>query len=83
LENRKESARIFTEQNRLDLAEPELAQIAIMKILTCTIKQPEAVQKIIAETGAVVLHQWVKGLASAQLGGTAEGRMISTIVKNC
>jgi uncharacterized protein YqeY len=33
LENRKESARIFTEQNRLDLAEPELAQIAIEKFL--------------------------------------------------
>jgi uncharacterized protein YqeY len=37
---RKESAKIFTEQNRLDLAEPELAQIAVIEN-SYTIKQRE------------------------------------------
>jgi uncharacterized protein YqeY len=36
-ETRKDSAKIFTEQNRLDLAEPELAQIAVKKILASPI----------------------------------------------
>jgi uncharacterized protein YqeY len=31
VKTRKDSAKIFTEQNRLDLAEPELAQIAVIE----------------------------------------------------
>jgi uncharacterized protein YqeY len=87
VKTRKESARIFTEQNRLDLAEPELAQIAVIeKFLPAQLSEAEieaVIAKIIAETGATGIASMgkVMGLASAQLGGTAEGKMISTIVK--
>lgn len=84
---RKDSARIFTEQNRPDLAEPELAQIAVIeKFLPAQLSEEEVeaiIVKIIAETGASGIASMgkVMGLASAQLAGTAEGKTISTIVK--
>ena len=84
---RKDSAGIFTTQNRPDLAEPELAQIAIIeKFLPAQLSEEEVetiVSKIIAETGASGIASMgkVMGLASAQIGGSAEGKTISTIVK--
>ncbi len=87
VKTRKDSATIFTEQNRLDLAEPELAQIAVIeKFLPTQLSEAEVeviIAKIIAETGASGIASMgkVMGLASAQLGGTAEGKTISTIVK--
>ena len=87
VKTRKESARIFTEQNRLDLAGPELAQIAVIeKFLPAQLSEAEieaVIAKIIADTGASGIASMgkVMGLASAQLGGTAEGKVISTIVK--
>ena len=77
VKTRKESARIFTEQNRPDLAEPELAQVAVIeKFLPAQLSEEEVeavVAKIIAETGASGIASMgkVMGLASAQLGGTA------------
>ena len=54
VKTRKESARIFTEQNRPDLAEPELAQVAVIeKFLPAQLSEEEVeavVAKIIAET---------------------------------
>jgi len=87
VKTRKESARIFTEQNRPDLVEPELAQIAVIeKFLPAQLSEAEVeaiIAKIIADTGASGIASMgkVMGLASAQLGGTAEGKTISTIVK--
>lgn len=87
VKTRKESARIFTEQNRLDLAEPELAQVAVIeKFLPAQLSEAEVeavVAKIITETGAsgIAAMGKVMGLATAQLGGTAEGKTISAIVK--
>lgn len=84
---RKDSASIFTTQNRPDLAEPELAQIAVIeKFLPAQLSEAEVetiIAKIIAETGATGIAAMgkVMGLATAQLGGTAEGKTISTIVK--
>lgn len=84
---RKDSAGIFTTQNRPDLAEPELAQIAVIeKFLPAQLSEAEVevvVAQIIAETGASSIADMgkVMGLASAKLGGTAEGKTISTIVK--
>jgi uncharacterized protein YqeY len=84
---RKDSASIFTAQNRPDLAEPELAQIAIIeKFLPAQLSEAEVevvIAKIIAETGASGIASMgkVMGLATAKLGGTAEGKTISTIVK--
>ena len=87
VKTRKDSANIFTQQNRMDLAEPELAQIAVIeKFLPAQLSEAEVeavVAKIIAETGASGIASMgkVMGIASAQLGGTAEGKTISTIVK--
>lgn len=84
---RKDSAGIFTTQNRPDLAEPEIAQIAIIeKFLPAQLSEAEVeaiVSKIIAETGASGIASMgkVMGLASAQIGGSAEGKTISTVVK--
>ncbi|MBK9223900.1 MAG: GatB/YqeY domain-containing protein [Flavobacterium sp.] len=87
VKTRKDSAKIFTEQNRMDLAEPELAQVVVIeKFLPAQLSEAEVeavVAKIIAETGAsgIAAMGKVMGLASAQLGGTAEGKTISSIVK--
>jgi len=84
---RKDSYEIFTAQNRADLAEPELAQIAVIeKFLPAQLSEAEVeaiVAKIIAETGASGIASMgkVMGLASAQIGGQAEGKVISGIVK--
>ena len=84
---RKDSAEIFTTQNRPDLAEPELAQIAVIeKFLPAQLSEAEIetiIAKIIAETGASGIASMgkVMGLASAQIGGQAEGKIISAIVK--
>jgi uncharacterized protein YqeY len=87
VKTRKDSAKIFTQQNRLDLAQPELAQIAVIeKFLPEQLDDLEVetiISKIIAETGASGIASMgkVMALATAQLGGTAEGKTISTIVK--
>lgn len=84
---RKDSAEIYTNQNRPDLAEPELAQIAVIeKFLPAQLTEAEVeaiVAKIIAETGAsgIAAMGQVMGLATAQIAGQAEGKTISTIVK--
>lgn len=84
---RKDSAEIFAKQNRLDLAEPEFAQIAVIeKFLPTQLSEAEIeaiISKIIAETGAngIASMGKVMGLASAHIGGQAEGKVISGIVK--
>lgn len=84
---RKDSAEIFTTQNRPDLAEPELAQIAVIeKFLPAQLSEAEVeaiIAKIIAETGASGIASMgkVMGLASTQIGGQSEGKVISGIVK--
>jgi hypothetical protein len=87
VKTRKDSAKIFTEQNRIDLVEPELAQIAVIeKFLPAQLSEAEVeavIAKIIAETGAsgIAAMGKVMGLASSELGGTAEGKTISSLVK--
>ncbi|MEO0037811.1 MAG: putative protein YqeY [Bacteroidota bacterium] len=84
---RKDSAEIFTTQNRPDLAEPEMAQIAVIeKFLPAQLSEEKVeaiVAKVIADTGAAGIASMgkVMGLASAQIGGQAEGKVISAIVK--
>ncbi len=87
VKQRKDSARIFDEQNRPDLSEPELAQAAILeKFLPAQLSEEEineAVRDIIAKTGAAGMKDMgkVMGLASELLAGKADGRAISTAVK--
>jgi uncharacterized protein YqeY len=88
VKTRKDSAKIYTEQNRMDLAEPELAQIAVIeKFLPAQMSEAEVeavIAKIIADTGATGIASMgkVMGLASAQLGGTAEGKPFLQLLKN-
>ena len=87
LKQRKESAQIYTEQNRPDLAEPELAEAAVIE--TYLPKQmneeelTEALKTIIAQVGATTPQEMgkVMGVATKQLAGRADGRAISAKVK--
>ena len=84
---RKESAAIFSQQNRQDLAENELAEAAIIEeYLPKQMSEEElteALKAIIAQVGASSAKDMgkVMGVASKQLAGKAEGRTISAKVK--
>ena len=87
VKQRKDSAAIYTEQNRPDLAEPEIAQVAVIeKFLPAQMSEAEvekAVAKIIADggfSGMAVMGQ-VMGVASKELAGQTDGKTISNIVK--
>lgn len=87
VKQRKDSARIYTEQGRPDLAEPEIAQAAVIeKFLPEQLGEAEieaVVSRIISESGASGMGSMgkVMGLASAELAGKADGKTISAIVK--
>ncbi len=87
VKQRKESATIFSEQNREDLAKPELEQAAIIEqFLPEQMSEEEVakvVEEIIAQTGASSMKDMgkVMGLTNSKLGGKADGKTISGIVK--
>jgi uncharacterized protein len=87
VKQRKDSARIYNEQGRADLAEPEVQQAAIIeKFLPTQLSEQEVEQvisRIISETGASGMASMgkVMGTASSELAGKADGKTISTIVK--
>lgn len=87
VKQRKDSATIYEQQNRLDLAEPELAQIKIIEqFLPEQLSEAEVEQiisKIITEnnfSGMQAMGQ-VMGLANKELAGKADGKTISGLVK--
>lgn len=83
----KESAATFVQQNRQDLADAELAQVSVIEAyLPKPMTEEEieaAVKEIIAQTGAAGMKDMgkVMGVASKQMAGKADGRIISGIVK--
>lgn len=87
VKQRKESAAIYTQQNRPELAENELAEVAVMeKYLPKALSEEEveaAVREIIAQVGASSMADMgkVMGVATKQLASQADGRVISGIVK--
>lgn len=87
VKQRKESAQIYTEQNRSDLAEPELAEAKVIEEYLpkqMTEAELEAELKaIITETGATSAKEMgkVMGIASKKLAGRADGKAISAKVK--
>ena len=87
VKQRKESAQIYSEQNRPELAENELAEAAVIeKYLPTQMTDSEleaAVAAIIAQVGAAGPQDMgkVMGVASKQLTGKTEGRLISEKVK--
>ncbi|MDD5861783.1 MAG: GatB/YqeY domain-containing protein [Prevotella sp.] len=83
----RESAKTYTDNNRQDLADEELAQVAVLEeYLPKQLSEAEITEKvkaIIAATGASSMKDMgkVMGQATKQMAGQADGRVISTIVK--
>ncbi len=87
VKQRRDSAEIYTAQKREDLAEPEIAQMEVIREFLpaqlSPIELEAAVKRIIEETGASSMKEMgkVMGIASKQLAGKAEGKDISETVK--
>lgn len=87
VKQRKESAKIYEENNRPELAQNELAEAAVIEEYLPKQLTPEELQQeikaIIAETGAEGPKDMgkVMGVATKKLAGKAEGKAISATVK--
>lgn len=87
VKQRKESAQIYKEQNRPELAENELAEVIVIeKYLPAQMSDADletAVKTIIAQVGATGPQDMgkVMGVATKQLSGKTEGKLISEKVK--
>ena len=87
VKQRKDSASLYIEQSRQDLADPELAEAAIIAQFLPTQMSAEDLQSFISEliskVGATGMKDMgrVMGMASKELAGKADGKAISTIVK--
>ncbi len=87
VKQRRDSLEIYQQQNRADLAQKELEEIAVIeKFLPKQLTQEEleaAIAAIITETGATAISDLgkVMGVASKQLAGKAEGKTIAATVK--
>ena len=88
VKQRKDSLTIFQEQNRPDLAQKESEEIAVIeKFLPVQMSEEEvkeAVGAIVKELGAVGPQDLgkVMGVASKQLAGKADGKLIAAAAKN-
>ncbi|MBD5281888.1 MAG: GatB/YqeY domain-containing protein [Bacteroides sp.] len=84
---RRETAQIYSEQNRPELAENELAEAAVIEeYLPKPMTDEEltaALREIIAQTGATSAKEMgkVMGVASKALAGKADGKQISAKVR--
>lgn len=87
VKQRKDSAALYQEQNRNDLAEDELFQLSVIeKYLPEQMSEEEIrkeVQNIISQTGASSMKDMgkVMGMASKSLAGKADNKVVSGIVK--
>ena len=87
VKQRKDSSAIFIEQGRQDLAEPELAEAAILEKFLPEALSEEAIAKVVVSTiekiGASGMKDMgkVMGIVSKQLAGQADGKTISDTVR--
>ncbi|WP_282164416.1 GatB/YqeY domain-containing protein [Cellulophaga baltica] len=87
VKQRKDSAAIFIEQGREDLAAPELQQVAIIEKFLPEQLSEEEIEKVVVQTieatGAAGMKDMgkVMGMVSKELAGQADGKTISMIVK--
>lgn len=87
VKQRKESAEIYKEQGREDLAQTEIEQMqVIQEFLPKQLSKEEievVVMKIITDTGASTMKDMgkVMAIATKELGGKADGSVISAVVK--
>ena len=88
VKQRKDSADIYQDQDRMDLAQPELDEIKIIEQFLPEAMSEEAIEnevkKVIGETGAEGMKDMgkVMGIVTKKLMGKADGKTISTIVRN-
>ena len=88
VKQRKDSADIYQTQGRIDLAQPELDEIKVIEqFLPESISEDEIeseVKKVIDQTGAEGMKDMgkVMGIITKKLMGKADGKTISTIVRN-
>ena len=84
----RDSAEIYKQQNRMDLYEPEMAQVKVLEnYLPKQMEDAEltaAITAIIEKTGATSVKEMGKviGIASKELAGKVDGRLISEKVKS-
>jgi len=84
----RDSAEIYKQQNRMDLYDPEMAQVKILESYLPKQMDDEeltaAIKAIIEKTGATSIKEMGKviGAASKELAGKADGRLISEKVKS-
>lgn len=87
VKQRKDSAALYTEQGRTDLADPELEEAKIIsQFLPVQMSANELknfISKLISTVGANSMKDMgkVMGMASKELAGKADGKTISTLVK--
>ena len=87
VKQRKDSATIFKEQGRNDLADPELAQVAVLEKFLPEQLSEEEIEKVVVQTiatiGASGMQDMgkVMGMVSKALAGQADGKTISMVVK--
>ena len=87
IKQRKDSAAIYKDQNRVDLASPEEDQAAVISTFLPEQLSSEQIEKIVANVilkiGAEGMKDMgkVMGIASNEIAGKADGKTISTIVK--
>ncbi len=85
---RRDSASIYEQQNRPDLLEKELAEIAVIeKYLPQQLTEDEVkakLQEIISKVGAKAPSDMgkVMGVAMKELAGQADGKLVQTLVKS-
>lgn len=83
----KDTATLYTEQGRPDLAEAELAQVAVIDEYLPQPLTPEELEAtlraIIVQVGATTLKDLgkVMGMATKQLAGRADGKQVSDLAK--
>ncbi|TVZ55971.1 hypothetical protein OD91_1245 [Lutibacter sp. Hel_I_33_5] len=87
VKQRKDSAEIFIKQGRQDLADPELAEIAVLEKFLPEALSEEEIEGVVISTiddlGASGMKDMgkVMGIVSKALAGQADGKTISTIVR--
>jgi len=87
VKQRRESAEIFQQQNRPEMAKAELAQVSIIEQFLPEQMSHEKITKIvediISQTGASGMKDMgkVMGIANKEMAGKADGRIIAQIVK--
>jgi len=87
VKQRKDSAAIYLEQGRDDLASPELAEAEVISQFLPEAMSEEDITKVVVDTIEKIGAQGMKdmgkvmGIVSGELAGKADGKTISSIVK--